>query len=724
MSSSTAGRQTDAAGIPGPAPAATTPIAKTPPVALGRLLSADRAGRSAALAAPPALQQITALREEAARILDAAATRLDGLPSGPVTDLLQGALVLVRRTFLPGIGIKPSPYFSNQQLSDYLLGLARQRYGGLFGQTVPVYNYGPWMYDAYLKDAAGLPVTSDTNTQVNGVDEADYVETDGHFLYVARNAELKIVGADANVVSTVALSGYVVGEFLSGDRLTVITQSGNTMWYARPIGPMPWGGWNPQTTLTVYDVSDRAAPAVVTARVFDGSYRDARSVDGVVHLVLDGSITLPEPLYTDIPVSDVPGPKTGVAATDLMIRWGGEPTVVANRTYETWDAYVARVGSSIVDTSLPHAYSVDADGTLVDLGAIDSGRIVRPQSNDDQSLVTVVSVDSGHRLGASTAADGAIGMVAPSGGTVYMTRDALYLATPHGTYSNSGSSSETRVDRFSIAGTKVGWQARGVVPGTLINQFAMDEQDGYLRVATHTTSSALVDGTWTNRNDNGVYILDTAGRTLDEVGQVTGLAPGEELYAVRFVDDTAYLVTFLRTDPLFAVDLSDPTAPVVKGELVIPGFSNYLQSVGDGLLLGIGQERQPGSWNVHVHASLFDVSDPTDLKQLDRKFLDDGAQWSWTEAQFDPHAVLYSPEDGLLVLPVSGGGYDPVTGQYHSLQILKVLRVGPDGLVELGEIQTDEPVIRTVRIGDVIYAVSDSHVTPYSLDSLTSTASL
>jgi hypothetical protein len=299
--------------------------------------------------------------------------------------------------------------------------------------------------------------------------------------------------------------------------------------------------------------------------VFDGSYRDARSVDGVVHLVLDGSITLPEPLYTDTPVPGAPDPKSGVEPTNLMVRWGGDPTVVANRTYETWDAYVARVGPSIASSSLPHAYSVDADGNLVDLGTFDAGRIVRPQSDSDRSLVSVVSIDSGHRLGATAAADGAIGMVASNGGTVYMTPDAPYVATPRDTYSDTGSSSDTRVDRFSIAGTKVRWQASGTVPGTLINQFAMDEQGGYLRVATHTTSYGWADGIWTTRNDNGVYVLDTAGKTLDVTGQVTGLAPGEQLYAVRFIGDTAYLVTFLRTDPLFAVDLGDPSTTALSG---------------------------------------------------------------------------------------------------------------------------------------------------------------
>ena len=155
----------------------------------------------------------------------------------------------------------------------------------------------------------------------------------------------------------------------------------------------------------------------------------------------------------------------------------------------------------------------------------------------------------------------------------------------------------------------------------------MDEQDGYLRVATHTWSSDWAGGTWATVNDSGVYVLDTAGDTLDVVGSVTGLAPGEQLYAVRFDGDIAYLVTFLQTDPLFAIDLSDPASPTVQGELVIPGFSNYLQTVGEGLLLGIGQEREPGTWNTRMHVSLFDVSDGGDLRLIERQFLEETAQW-------------------------------------------------------------------------------------------------
>jgi len=302
---------------------------------------------------------------------------------------------------------------------------------------------------------------------------------------------------------------------------------------------------------------------------------------------------------------------------------------------------------------------------------------------------------------------------------VYMNHGALYVGTTEYQYNDSGSSNDTRIDRFIIQGTNVAWQASGVVSGTLINQFAMDEQDGYLHVATHTTEYHYVNDIWGTRNDNGVYTLDTVGDTLDVTGSLTGLAPGEQLYAARFVGDKAYLVTFVQTDPLFAIDLSDPAAPVLLGELEIPGFSNYLQPVGDGLLLGIGQEREAGTPNTHVHATLFDVSDGSNPTQITRQYLTENTQWSWSDAQFDHHALLYSAEDGLLVVPVYGSGYDAETGTYRYEQLLKVMRVTPTGLEVLGDIHTDQSVFRTVRIGEVLYAVSDASVTAYSLSDLT-----
>ena len=672
-----------------------------------------------AVSIPPALAKPVAIIGQAVTsMFDTAANWLTSLPNGPLSNFLEGALLMVRRTFFeafPQFNVAqttgqnaPDPaYFTNDQLRTYLLDLAKQQYGSLYGTTVPVYGYGPYPYPQYLKtDSTAPPPSSTTNTQVNGVDEADYVENDGKYVYVAHNGQLTIVRAgDMTVASQSSLSGDVLGEYLSGDRLTVVSRAG-TGWYG-PVVKMaygPWQPWKPQTTVTVYDVSDRTTPKVVKQTTIDGSYQSSRAVDGTVYLVLQRSVQLPAPSYTDTPIEYLTPVDGGVidanaVAPEAKIRYDpSAPT--AMRTYETWDDYVARVGDDIVNLSLPHAYSVNADGSTVDLGlAADAGDIVRPQNPDQQSLVTVVSVDAKHGGGM---ADSVGAMVSGWAGTVYMNKGAIYVATD-----DYGSATETRIDRFTVAGPKVAWQATGVVPGTVINQFAIDESGGYLRVTTHTDS-----------NDNGVYVLDTSGATLDQVGQLTGLAPGEQLYAVRYVGNIAYLVTFLRTDPLFVVDLTDPKAPVLQGELVVPGFSNYLQSVGDGLLLGIGQEREAGSWNSHLQATLFNVADDAQPIQVDREYLDSGYQWSWSDAQFDHHALLYSPQDGLLVVPVTASGYDPTTGYRYS-QYLKVLRVGPTGLTVVGEIHPSQSIQRTVRIGDVLYAVGDDNsVTAYRLSDL------
>lgn len=679
------------------------------------------------VAPPPAPAKPVAIIGQAVTgLFDTAANWLTSLPNGPLSNFLEGALLMVRRTFFnlfPELNVVattgqnvPNPaYFTNEQLRSYLLDLAKQQYGGLYGQTVPVYGYGPYPYPEYLKtNSTATPPSSDTNTQVNGVDEADYVENDGTYVYTAHNGQLTIVrAADVSVASQTALSGNVLGEYLSGDRLTVVSQSA-TGWYGPQVKMAygPWQPWKPQTTVTVFDVTDRSAPVVVKQTTFDGSYQSSRAVDGTVYLVLQRSVQVPPPSYTDTPIEYLTPP--GEVLPDAKIRY--DPSApIANRTYETWDEYVARVGDDIVNLSLPHVYSVDADGTTVDLGVIAGAEdIVRPQTTDQQSLVTVVSVDA-QRSGVPV--DSVATMVSGWASTVYMTKGSLYVATNQDTYTDAAYSTGTRIDRFVVVGPLLGWQGTGVVPGTLINQFAMDESGGYLRVATHTDGSQTIGGVPTIRNDNGIYVLDTSGATLDQVGQLTGLAPGEQLYAVRYVGDTAYLVTFVRTDPLFAIDVTDPKTPVLQGELVVPGFSNYLQSVGDGLLLGIGQEREAGNWNSHLQATLFDVADGSQPTQIDREFLDSGYQWSWSDAQFDHHALLYSAADGLLVVPVSASGYDPQTG-YRYDQYLKVLRVGPTGLEVVGEIHPDESVQRTVRIGDVLYAVGETSVTAYRLSDL------
>jgi uncharacterized secreted protein with C-terminal beta-propeller domain len=190
----------------------------------------------------------------------------------------------------------------------------------------------------------------------------------------------------------------------------------------------------------------------------------------------------------------------------------------------------------------------------------------------------------------------------------------------------------------------------------------MDESDGYFRIATtrnQSWSSFAPEGD--NQSYNNVYVLDS---DLKTVGQLENLAKGERLYSARFMGKRAYLVTFKQTDPLFTIDLSEPTNPKVLGELKIPGFSNYLHPYDENTLIGLGHDTEENQWGGTVTAglkiALFDVADVGAPKVLDEYLI--GGRGSDSEALNDHHAFLFSKEKNLLVIPATvregGKGFD------------------------------------------------------------------
>jgi hypothetical protein len=187
--------------------------------------------------------------------------------------------------------------------------------------------------------------------------------------------------------------------------------------------------------------------------------------------------------------------------------------------------------------------------------------------------------------------------------------------------------------------------ASGEVPGQLLNQFSMSEYNGDLRVAT-TTFPWSTEQTPTS----AVRILRPDGNELVQIGMVDGLGNNEQIYAVRFLGTQGYVVTFHQTDPLFVLDLSDPTAPALTGELKIPGYSAYLHPVGDGLLLGVGQDASQEGQAQGTQLSLFDVHDPANPQRLSTLSIG-----GYSDAEWDHHAFLFWPQDGTIVLPVSPG---------------------------------------------------------------------
>jgi uncharacterized secreted protein with C-terminal beta-propeller domain len=277
------------------------------------------------------------------------------------------------------------------------------------------------------------------------------------------------------------------------------------------------------------------------------------------------------------------------------------------------------------------------------------------------------------------------------GELVYATASNLYVTT-------SSEPSTTRIHRFSIADPDAArYEGSGSVPGHLLNQFSMSESDGVLRVAS------TIDGP---PSESVVTTLRVDGSALPELGHVGGLGAGERIYAVRFLGQLGYVVTFRQTDPLYVVDLRDPARPVVRGELKIPGYSAYLHPVGDGLLLGVGQDADAGGRVRGAQVSLFDVSDPAAPARLASAPLGAG----WSEVESDHHAFLWWPATSLAAVPVQPDG---VVG-------FRVTR--SEGVRPVGRVVSHGWTRRAVVVGDRLLTVSDQGVASADLATLTERA--
>jgi uncharacterized secreted protein with C-terminal beta-propeller domain len=255
----------------------------------------------------------------------------------------------------------------------------------------------------------------------------------------------------------------------------------------------------------------------------------------------------------------------------------------------------------------------------------------------------------------------------------------------------------TEIHRFDITDpTKTVYRGSGTVPGFVLNNYALSEHDGHLRVATTEEPQWFADGTSTD-SQSTVTVLDVRNAGLVRVGSVTGLGRTERIYAVRFMGERGYVVTFRQIDPLYTLDLSDHTAPRVAGELKIPGYSAYLHPVGENRLLGIGRE---GS---DVQASLFDVGNPAAPRRVGVYNFGPGA----TPVEFEPHAFLFWAPASLAVMPLSS--YDSRGGTFMGAA---GLRIAPDSLTLAGRIvhgnaeRTQVPIERSLVIGDRLYTLS------------------
>lgn len=476
-----------------------------------------------------------------------------------------------------------------------------------------------------LSAGAASGGSSDTNTQEAGIDESDTVETDGDFVYLVDGDRLLVLdGATAQVVGRVALGVHGAQILLQGDRVLAIGGGGHHGAPAalegstgdRMASDMA-GSFHAGTTISLVDVADRTAPHVVETTEVEGHHVSTRVVDGVARVV----------------VSSYP---------DVMAMGSGDS---ASRA--------AAIEETEIDDWLPSFRTVSAvegqTGAPVEGTLVECEDVLVPEVNAGVTETSVLRVDftDGFDPAHTTT-------VVAEAGTVYASAATLYLAATRyvAPDEQAGIADEdwaTAIHAFDLRGDGGARHlGAGEVPGNTLNQYSLSEFDGYLRIAT-TEGTPWGSG---QESESGVRVLQLGSDGLTEVGAVTGLGRTETIQSVRFMGPIGYVVTFRQTDPLYVIDLADPTAPVAVGELKIPGFSSYLHPAGDGRLIGVGRDADEQGRDQGLLVSLFDVSDPEDPRQL-QTYVERDAH---SPVGFDPRAFLWWAPESVAVLPIERFG--------------------------------------------------------------------
>jgi uncharacterized secreted protein with C-terminal beta-propeller domain len=517
--------------------------------------------------------------------------------------------------------------------------------------------------------AAGGDAFSGTNNAVAGVDEPDIVKTDGTFIY-------SVVDYDA--VRTVdTRSGKVVAEHAIGDdgwdhKLFLGDDELLLMSAVAAENDGSDGVYESEFRL---ERLDPQSLEVLDTFTMEGAMVDARMVDGEVRLAI-GTAPLIDSVWETLRDEDSDDADVEAAVRDTEL--------------EDW---------------LP---SYEVNGEAHD---VDCAEIAHPERFTGSSVsVLALPADGGWTEAAPQT-------VMVDGETVHGTTDSLYLAHYDYSWDEDDPKTESEIYRFVFEDGKARLAGDAAVPGSLLNQYSLSEYDGHLRVATTETPMDGGCGPWNDcvwesapdvesePSKSTVTVFAVGEDSLSETGSVTDLGVDEQIYAVRFLGDTGYVVTFRQTDPLYTIDLSDPANPVVTGELKITGYSGYLHPVGADRLLGVGQEASDQGQTMGMQVSLFDTA-AAEAAVLDQYFREDAQ----SAVEWDPHAFLYWEDASIAVVPVSDwSSYD---GEFGAV----VLDIGTDSLTEAawidhsaagGEVYSQE-IRRSLVIGSQLWTLSNA----------------
>lgn len=583
---------------------------------------------------------------------------------------------------------------------------------------------------------------SGTNVQEAGVDEPDLIKTDGDRILAFARGKLHFVDASG---ATPTLRGSLpIAEdiweaqmFLHEDRVLLLARTWPYYYYDGYGEGLPGDVPQPQgidlqkyfgadfygsvLRMVEVDISDPDNLKIVSNLYVTGDLVSARMVDGVSRVVVRSS---PNGLKWKSPDEFF----------DYEAYWNKVGDTWNEALYQAWWkqalAQSKEHNHQIVDASTPENWMPryvheDLSGGAAKLTSgilLGCDSVMHPGSYSGLSMLSVLTVD----LNANLTPGGGVGVFS-EGETVYASKDNLYVATTPWNPENWSPDAEdaqkgltTYVHKFDIkARDAAKYVASGAVRGWLLSQWALSEYGGDLRVASTDRLG------WDNdTSESFVSVLRQVGDELTQIGQVGGLGKTEQIQGVRFIGDTGYVVTFRQTDPLYTVDVADPTNPAVVGELKIPGYSAYLHPVGENLLLGVGMDGTEEGQLLGLQLSLFDVSNKKSPTQLHK--LSIGEEWGWSEALFDHKAFLWWGKTGLTMVPMEWWSWDEQTQTgTHEQGAFGFTVDKEDGIELVAQVEHPEPVAqecvdeyygcggwspmlrRSLVIGDLVYTLSD-----------------
>ncbi|MBP2239727.1 putative secreted protein with C-terminal beta-propeller domain [Cytobacillus eiseniae] len=527
---------------------------------------------------------------------------------------------------------------------------------------------------------------SETNVQVNGIDEADIVKTDGTHIFQLKDNTLQIIKATpANKMAVEKIitydhSFYPSQLFLQNDQLIVMGTSYKG--HQNDIKPaeMKIAPVHETTKAIVYNLADKKNPTVIKEIEIEGTLVTSRLMSGKVY-------------------------------------------IIANQYPDYW---LLRENPEI---DIRPRYSDTSDDSKMKAVKYDEIQYFPDSKETNFTNIAVIDLEKPNKKIALTSYLG-------SGNQLYMSKENLYLAVtnylPIAADGNYSFNPDTTVYKFSVDGMNVEFHSSSEITGTILNQFSMDEYDGYFRIAT--TKGQVWDDE--RPSANNLYILD---ENLKQVGQLEDLARGERIYSARFMNERIFIVTFKETDPLFVIDGSNPKQPKVLGELKIPGFSNYLHPYDENHLIGFGHDTkvlpgkgansQPIILTNGVKLSLFDITDLSNPKEKFTEII--GGRGTYSALNYDHKALLFDKKKNLFAFPITVYENEHSTNELEwnsnfEFQGAYVYNIDLDNGFSLKARMSHQDadaiyeewvnnIQRVMYIGDNLYALSPEKITSYHI---------